>query len=289
MGILLGLATALFWGSSDFLARFASRRIGSLRATFFMQAWGFLLLTVLLFATRLWGHLFDGSGWRPWAWGILAGVINTFAMLALYRSFEVGKLSIVAPISASYPVLTVILSALTGEVLSVAREVGIAAAVLGVILVARGENASSPPESDPPRKRGAGVGWALTAAVGFGLLFWLLGVRIMPMTGALASVWLIRLTGALLSLSMVLLRRQSARANANITLQTAGMGLLDTGAFALSTLGMQMEQVSVVSVLGSLYGAVTVALAALLLRERVSRAQWLGIACIFFGIFLISR
>lgn len=289
MGILLGLATALSWGSSDFLARFASRRVGSLRATFFMQAWGFLLLTILLSASHLWGHLFDGSGWRPWTWGILAGVINTFGMLALYRSFEVGKLSIVAPISASYPALTVLLSALSGEVLSVAREAGIAAAVLGVILVARGENPASTPESEPPPKRGAGVGWALAAAVGFGVLFWLLGVRIMPMTGALASVWLIRLTGALLTLSIVLLRRHSPKRDRVVALQTAGMGLLDTGAFALSNLGMQMEQVSVVSVLGSLYGAVTVALAALLLRERVSRTQWLGIASILAGIFLLTR
>jgi drug/metabolite transporter (DMT)-like permease len=42
-------------------------------------------------------------------------------------------------------------------------------------------------------------------------------------------------------------------------------------------------------VLGSLYGAVTVALASIVLREHVSRSQWLGIAAIFFGIYLMSR
>jgi drug/metabolite transporter (DMT)-like permease len=67
------------------------------------------------------------------------------------------------------------------------------------------------------------------------------------------------------------------------------MGFLDTGAFALSNRGMQMEQVSVITVLSSLYGAVTVVLAALFLRERVSRIQWLGIIAIFAGILLISR
>ena len=67
------------------------------------------------------------------------------------------------------------------------------------------------------------------------------------------------------------------------------MGALDTTAFALSNRGMQMEQVAVISVLGSLYGAVTVGLAAIFLREHVSRWQWLGIVTIFCGIFLISR
>jgi drug/metabolite transporter (DMT)-like permease len=57
----------------------------------------------------------------------------------------------------------------------------------------------------------------------------------------------------------------------------------------MSNRGMQMEQVSIVTVLSSLYGAVTVVLAAILIRERVSRLQWLGIFAIFAGIVLISR
>lgn len=290
MGILLGLATALSWGSSDFLARFASRRIGSLRATFLMQAWGLLLLTIFLSITHFWGHLFDGSGWRPWGWGLLAGAINTFAMLALYRSFEIGKLSAVAPISASYPVLTAVMSAATGETLSLGRELGVAATILGVILVARGEAGAPQAEAATSRKSSAAVSWALAAALGFGVLFWLLGVRIMPMTGALASVWLIRLAGTVITLLILSIKHlQVAPSDRSASLQTAGMGLFDTGAFVLSNLGMQMEQVSVVSVLGSLYGAVTVGLAALFLRERVSRLQMLGIVFIFAGIFLISR
>ena len=68
-----------------------------------------------------------------------------------------------------------------------------------------------------------------------------------------------------------------------------GMGGLDTLAFVLSNLGMQTEQVAVISVLGSLYGAVTVGLAAIFLREHVTRWQWAGIFAIFAGIFLISR
>lgn len=290
MGILFGVATALSWGSADFLARFASRRIGSLRATFFLQAWGFLLLTIFLSITHYWGHLFDGSGWRPWAWGLLAGLINTLAMLALYRSFEIGKLSVVAPISASYPMLTALLAALSGEVLSFGREVGIAAALLGVTLVARGEAGADQDGASSLRRNRTAVLWALAAAVGFGVLFWLLGIRIMPMAGALASIWLIRLAGTVVLLFVLAMKHSLMTPPKRAAgLQTAGMGLLDTGAFVLSNLGMQMEQVSVITVLGSLYGAVTIGLAALLLRERVRRSQRLGIVFIFLGIFLISR
>jgi len=68
-----------------------------------------------------------------------------------------------------------------------------------------------------------------------------------------------------------------------------GVGVLDTSAYVFNNLGLQLEQTSVVSVLASLYGAVTVGLAALILREPVSRLQWVGIVSIFAGIILISR
>jgi drug/metabolite transporter (DMT)-like permease len=290
MGILLGLATALSWGSSDFISRFVSRKLGPLRAVFFMQAWGFLLLTCVLFPLHGGGHLFDGSGWHAWAWGVLAGVINAFAMLALYHSFAVGRLSIVAPVSASYPALTVLLALISGESLSTIRYAGIGATVLGVVLVARGESATAKPSQQIGPASSGGLLWALAAACGFGVLFWLLGVHIIPATGAFAAVWLIRATGALLTLAILLLKRSPVRLpGGTATVQTAGMGVLDTGAFLLSNLGMQLEQVSIISVLGSLYGAVTVGLAALFLRERVGRLQWCGILLIFVGIFFMSR
>jgi len=138
MGILLGLLTALTWGGADFLARFATRRIGTLRAMFYMQGIGFVLLTIFLPWLGGWGHLTDGSGWRPWAWGLLAGGINAFSTLALYRAFEIGKMSVVAPLSASYPALTLLLSRLSGEPLTGVRTAGIFCVLLGAIVVARG-------------------------------------------------------------------------------------------------------------------------------------------------------
>jgi len=49
-----------------------------------------------------------------------------------------------------------------------------------------------------------------------------------------------------------------------------------------------MEQVSVISVLGSLYGAVTVVFAAIFLKERIAPLQWTGIAAIFAGVALMN-
>ncbi len=290
MGILLGLLTALTWGGADFIARFATHRIGALRSMLYMQLTGFLLLSFLLRPLGGWGHLADGSGWQPWAWGFLAGCLNALPGLALYRAFEIGKMSIVAPLSASYPALTLLLSWMTGERLSAVRIAGILCTLAGVVVVAGGEK--TPDENDlaAVQRSGRGIGWAIFASVGFAVLFWLLGTRVIPRVGAIQTVWLIRLTSTLLTATALVISKQPMRLpRGEVRWMILGMGVFDTGAFILSNFGMKMEQVAVISVLGSLYGAVTVGLAALFLREHVSRWQWAGILCIFAGIYMISR
>ena len=293
-GILLGLAGALSWGTADLFARLATRRLGTFRTMLYMQLCGFLLLTSVMQPLGGWGHLTDGSGWQPWAWGILAGLLNTTSTLALYRSFEIGKLAIVAPISASYPVLTMLLSTLTGERLTLMRLLGLLLAIAGVVLVARGveakEHANSADDQARRGKKQLGVGWALLSALGFGVMFWLLGMRVVPLLGSAPSVWAIRLTSVVATALAMLVSRRPLTAPSHRNLPWIfGVGLLDTGAYLLNNSGMQHEQTSVVSVLASLYGAVTVGLAAVFLRERVSWMQWLGIGAIFVGIVLISR
>jgi drug/metabolite transporter (DMT)-like permease len=294
MGILLGLVTALSWGSADLCARFATRRIGTFRTMLYMQLSGLVLLTAFMPLLGGWGGWMHGPGSRAWMWGILAGFLNTSSTLALYRSFEVGKMSIVAPVSASYPVLTMLLSALTGERLTLVRIVGMGLTIVGVVLVASGEkipgDANLVDDRRQPRKKTLGVGWALYSAFGFGVMFWLLGIRVVPLLGTVPSVWIIRLTSVVVTVMVMLAARTSLATPARKdTPWILGIGALDTNAYVFNNWGMKLEQISVVSVLASLYGAVTVALAAIILKEEVSKLQWLGIVAIFAGIILISR
>jgi drug/metabolite transporter (DMT)-like permease len=164
----------------------------------------------------------------------------------------------------------------------------------GVVLVARGE--LLPGDTNPinpdrqPQKKNLGLGWALYSAFGFGVMFWLLGIRIVPLSDAVPSVWVIRLTSVIATALVIVLARRSLAAPAKRdTPWILGIAVLDTSAYVFNNLGMRLEQISVVSVLASLYGAVTVGLAALILKERVSKMQWFGIVAIFAGIILITR
>jgi drug/metabolite transporter (DMT)-like permease len=182
-----------------------------------------------------------------------------------------------------------LLAATTGEHLTAVRLAGFALILAGVVVVARGDDSTN--EVSVPEKKHLGVGWALLAALGFGVMFWIIGIRAVPLTGSVQTVWVIRLTSVLLTGVVMLLLRKPMRlpAAAGANRWILGVGILDTSAYVLNNYGMQHEQVSVVSVLASLYGAVTVGLAATLLGEKISRVQWAGIVAIFAGIILISR
>jgi len=293
LGILLGLAAALGWGVADFMARFATRRAGAYRTLMYMQLIGFLALTVAMAATGHWVKYFPSRAeHQAWAWAICAGLLNVGSAFSLYRSFEVGVLALVAPIAASYPALTVLLSLWSGERLTVPHALGVVAAILGVILAAVTFSAPPAESSRAGRRRQhlfRGVPWALVAAVGFGLLFWVLGFHVMPVFGGAASVWMVRITTfSTLALLVVPLRQSGKPPKGSMLWLVAGVGVIDTAAFVANNLALKYQQVAVASVLSSLYGAVTVLLAAIFLRDKLERTQWAGIALIFVGIALVS-
>jgi drug/metabolite transporter (DMT)-like permease len=292
LGIILGLTGAVCWGMADFAARFASRRVGAYRTLFFMQFFGFLALSVYLKFTGGFSHV--APGWQPWALTVAAGLLNVTASLSLYHSFEIGVMSIVGPVSSSYPALTVALALASGERIHALRGIGMAVTLAGVILAAM---SFAPKANDASDSNGApsgtylsrGVGWAILAALGFGVMFWFLGFHVVPLVGDAVSVWVMRLT-ALVSLAVFALpARQSIHPpHGGVWWMLAAVGLMDTAAFVSNNAGLHIGPVSVVSVLASLYGAVTVLLAWIFLRERLERSQWLGIVLIFVGIVCVS-
>jgi drug/metabolite transporter (DMT)-like permease len=303
LAIILGLTGALCWGGADFAARFASRRVGAYRTLFFMQFFGFVALSLYL---KFRGGFFEGiaPGWHPWALAALAGVINMIASLSLYYSFQIGVMSIVAPVSSAYPALTVALAIASGERITALRGVGLGITLVGVILAA---TTFTPPAANPVNESATkesgvnetgaketahlskGVGWALLAALGFGVLFWFLGFYVVPAVGPTISVWVIRLTCfSVLAVAAVPTRQSLKLPSGSVWWLLAAVGFLDTAAFVANNAGLHTGQVSVVSVLASLYGAVTVLLAWIFLREKLERSQWLGIILIFAGIVLVS-
>jgi drug/metabolite transporter (DMT)-like permease len=230
-------------------------------------------------------------GQRDWLLALVMGATSGLSMAAFYRALEVGTLSVVAPISSSYPALTVLMAYGSGERLTAARLLGCALTLGGVVLISLvAERGEQPADAAPPVKLlDAGALWACAATCGFGFLYWLLGFRAMPAWGALPTVWLQRASGvAVLAALAAPLGRSLAPPVGSTWALVLGVGAFDALGFVFGNLGFAHEQVSVITVLGSLFAAWTLVLALVVLKERLSRRQWAGVVLIFAGILLIN-
>lgn len=285
--VILGLAAAVGWGVADFVARYTTRDAGAFRSLFFMQLFGLVPLSAICWADGF-GQALRAPG-AAWDWAAAGGVMSAGAILALYRSFETGTLAVVAPISSGYPALTALLAISSGERVSAGHWVGIALVLAGVALTVGAAGQGQATSETTQRNSRTGVGWAIVAALGFGVMFWLLGFHVVPAMGALTSVWVVRVfaTGTLAVVAWP--ASQSLRLpRKSVVWMLVAIAALDVVAYVANNFGLEFRHVSIVTVLASLYAAVTVLLAAVVLREKLNGKQWVGIALIFVGVIVLA-
>jgi drug/metabolite transporter (DMT)-like permease len=272
--IALALAASISWGLGDFLGGLKSRSLHVLTVLALSQVVGFA-------AVLLWPVV---SGEEPpgpaaLSLAVVAGLGGCLGLGALYRGMAVGAMGIVAPISAVAAAIPFTVGVVSGERPSALQVAGILLALAGVALASR-----------EPAERGggvsAGVGLALLAAVGFGLYFVFLD------RAAEESVpWAVttaRGTSSLVAIAVAFAVGVSLRPGLPHAPALVAIGLCDVAANVLFGLASTRGYLSVVAVLASLYPIVTVGLAALLLHERIARAQRFGVAGALAGAALIT-
>lgn len=291
MAALLGLAAAAGYGAADFLGGLLSRRAGVLPVVLWSQVASFL--TLLGAAAVL------GPG-RPSAvalgWGGAAGAAAAAGLMIYFRGLARARMGVVASLTA---VVTALLPVLVGMVLgerpSAVALAGVALAIGAVALVSLSSSlAATPgtvaPRADVGRVRGAatapGVLEALMAGAAFALFFVCL-----DRTGDGSALWpLLAATGATLVVlgGALTARRRSWRPAGAPWPGLVAAGLLGTGASLAFLLAVRQGLLSLVSVLASLSPAMTVALARVVLGERLSGAQLSGLGAAVAGVALIA-
>jgi drug/metabolite transporter (DMT)-like permease len=286
VAIFLSLATALVYGAADFCGGLASRRTSTVSVVVWSQLCGLLLLAIAL--PLLGGH----PTLHDLEWGAVCGIAGGAAIGLLYRGLALGTMGVVSPLSAvlgaSIPMLYGI--AFRGERPAWLAYAGIAAALFAVVCVSAAESVDAPAEERPMRRAlfPPGVIEGLLAGVGFGLFFIALAqtradAGMYPLLAArLASVVLL-VAGGLAFGGPAAIR--VARPAIGIVLLG---GTLDMGANILFVLASHAGMLAIVAVLTSLYPAATVALAAIVLRERLGRMQWIGVALALGGAAAIA-
>jgi drug/metabolite transporter (DMT)-like permease len=279
--ILLSLLSAVAFGLSDFVGGLLTRRASVWIVAAVSQATA-TVVALGVIATRA-----GDPGARDLLWGALAGLGSGAGNVLIYYGLSRGRMAVVAPVSAiTTASLPVAVGLITGERPGMWPLLGAFMALPAVWLVSSGggDAQARPHHRDRGPKRDVLTG--LAAGVGFGVQFSALGM-VAPAAGLtplavsqFVSVGTI-VFGAIVQ-SASWLPRDRFGALASVA------GLLAGIATVCFQLAVQQGLLTIAGVLASLYPAVTVLLAAVVLRERIYRLQGAGLMLAAMAIALIA-
>ena len=274
MSALLALGGAIFYGLSDFLGGYYSRRT---------SAWAMALVAAVAGAVGILtvSLLVDGDPTRTdLAWGLVAGVGNGFGTAFLYRGLAGGRMGVVAPISAvGAAVVPVAAGVLGGERPGPLVWLGIVAALPGIWLVSREPASASSPRS-------GGVLDGVLAGLGFGSLFAALGQ--IPEEAGLLPLGLNQLVAAVFIIGLAMSFRAPWVPRDPITAVGIACGALGASATVSFLVAAQLGSLTVAAILASLYPAFTIVLAATVLKEHIHRSQAMGLALCGLAVALVA-
>lgn len=275
LAIALALASAVSYGVADFLGGAAARRLALPVVLAASQGAGLVAIATVV---ALRGTPAPEGPAIPLAVG--AGVAGTIGIAALYAALAAGPMSVVAPIGGMAAIVPVVAGLAIGELPSALQNGGIVVAISGVVLASR---APGDPATASARR---GIAFAAVAAVGIGFLLVFLDAasEADPYWASLVQ----RVTSTSLLALALLLLRPSLRMRPPHALALVAVGILDVGANTLFAVATTTGLVGVVSVLASLYPVVTVALARVVYRERLTRTQTAGVGAALTGVALIA-
>lgn len=266
---LFALISALTYGVGDFSAGLASRHNPAIRVIALTHPLGLLAYTALALGTH------ERLPAAPYLWlAALTGVLGMAAVALFFRALALGPMGVVSVGAAAVGALIpVVAGLLAGESLTAGRGLGMALILAGIVVF-----------SVAPSHGGrGGLPLALLAGVGFGLFFVLLarssvGAVFWPLATA-------RLASSLIAVPWAARQGGLRPQKPWLVLGSVPGDVLGNLFFTLAT---RSGPLAVAGLLTNLYPVFTALMAAVFLRERLRRFQWLGVGVVLAGLPLVS-
>jgi drug/metabolite transporter (DMT)-like permease len=274
IGICFAISSAAVWGSGDFSGGQAARKSHQYQVLVLAALSGMVVLTL---AAIIWGESLPSG--RSIYWAAMAGSAGALGMAALYRALSMGHTASVAPTSAiTCAALPVLFGLLTAGLPKLTQLVGFGIAFIGIWMVSR-----SPTAAEKTFKEGMTL--SFLSGIGFGGFF--IFIAQVEKGQVFIPVLVARTITLFIALVMLGVKRLPVPSlNSNPIALLAGT--LDTGGNVFYLLATQFTRLDIAALLSSFYPATTVILASIILKEKVSRLQWIGIVFCLVSLALIT-
>ncbi len=288
--VLLGLLAALCWSIHDLLARSYAEETGPFR----MAVWILLIGAALLVVPVAWRATLFQADSRSYVYAFALGISYAVAIGGLLKAFSLAPISIVAPFTSWYPALVVIWGLLHGLTPTVSQWSAVAMILVGVIIVARFGNADGGMNAIAPGKTLLVVMACAAACLGFSASI-ILGQTAAATLGEFETTMISRLPAAAVLLPLVFTESRAPKPPTSQKYLTRSawiaifiMALVDVIAVTAINYSGRFDGKEFAGMGISAYGASTVLLARIFLKESVSALQWIGIAMIATGVGILG-
>ena len=283
ISILAGIAGMFGWGIYDFLGGVYTKQIGPFKSFFWSQLAGLVSVFALLF-------VFTTSLNIPALAIVLlpiAAILYSAGYLFFFKGFEIGNVSIVAATMNLWAVFTMLFAYLfMGQRLSPIQ-------TLGVFMIISGVTLASLNWSDIRKQRfqfSSGVKETVAGAFFFGV-FWNVSEIITEEIGWLFTTLFVKL-GIILFLLLFSLIIKRELALAEVATKTRWMvvlmGIIEAGAVAIVNYGLTIGDAILITPIASALSIVTIILAIIFLKDKITKLQGLGILTAIAGIVVTA-
>ena len=282
LGALWGLISLVSWGVADYLARSYATQVGSSRTAFYVRFIS-LFPPILFLAIQAYsGQLYSPIDWPViWKLGPLLGAVLALSYVSYYRGLENGTVSVVVTVGSAWFAVGVILAFIfRGEVLSIYQSLVIGIIAIGIIMLSGLQ----------PSARGRPTGFAYGLA---SMLFMGIATLLFKYLVEAAGPMLTSFVGSLVSVILLWIWLHSSGSNVTLpgmkglhTLIAAG--LLDVAGVLCMIIGLAQAPIFIVGPLAAAHPIVTMSLARVFLKERLSELQWVGVTLTIAGVIVLS-
>jgi len=276
LALCLSFSACIMWGIADFIGGLKSRHLPTITVVMLSNSFGVAVVSVIVLIR---GKALPANPLLLWA--IAAGIIGLFALFFLYKGLAVGSMSIIAPISSTGVIIPVIYGLLFGDTLSNLQIVGIPMAIIGTVLAAIKKT-----ENEKKAKLARGVWYAIGSAITIGIYF--IFIDRASNADPYWTTFILLVSYVVFLFPVVILTRTSLRVNRSHVPSILVLGILGALAGAAFALATTVGMLSLVSVVGSLYPAITIVMSAVILHERPQLTQILGVIVALIGVVCIS-
>lgn len=281
LSILSGVAGMFGWGVYDFLGGVFAKQIGSFKSFFWSQLAGLISLILLALVLKPDMDL-------PLLVIILfpiASIVYSAGYLFFFKGFDVGNVSIVAATMNLWAVFTMVFAFIfMGQRLTSTQTTGVLMIISGVILASLNWSEIR----DQKFQVASGVREAVAGAFFFGI-FWNISEVVSEEIGWLFTTLLVKfgIVVFLLLFSYILKREAGLTKIPSKTIYAIIlMGIVEAGAVSVVNYGLTIGDAILITPIASALSIVTILLAIIFLKDKITKLQGFGIATAILGIVI---